>query len=336
MKAMRDVAALAGVSETTVSRVINGSSIVSAVTRKRVERAIRSLRYKPNLVASGLRKKNSLLVGLVVPEAVHFTFATLIQHIHQDCTARGFDVLVGCHGNRPETEERFIEGLIRRHVDGIIFTRVSDESRSLRLLERSKVPMVVIDRAVANERIAHVVVDNRAAGALAARHFAEGGHRRIACITGREKIALCRERLRGFSETLDEYGIGLPAQSVFPGDFKFESGIEGARALLSGRNRASAIWAQNDLMAAGVLKFCAASGIAVPGELSVVGMDNSGLSRMITPALSTVSQPFEEMCTEAVGLLMAAIHGTETYGERRMVEPHLIVRESSAPRRSPA
>ena len=135
MASMKDVARLASVSESTVSRVLNQSLPVEQDTRLRVQDAIRKLNYRPNLLAKGLRNRSGKLIGLVVPEIVHHTFASFIQFIEESVVARGCGLILGNHKNNPELEESFIDDLIRRNVDGIIFSRVSDESRVMRLIE---------------------------------------------------------------------------------------------------------------------------------------------------------------------------------------------------------
>jgi LacI family transcriptional regulator len=329
MASMKDVAKLANVSESTVSRVINRNIPVNDATRSRVENAVRRLNYRPNLLAKGLRLKSGHLIGLVVPEIVHHTFASFIHHIEESTVARGYNLIVGNHRDDPNLEERFIDMLVRRNVDGIIFSRVSDESRVMRIIHQTRVPVVVIDRAAEKEELASVVLDNYKAGVIAGEHLAGLGHRAIGCITGPMKISLCRERLAGFRDALARYGAVAPDGALFEGDFSFESGFAGAREMFGGHRDVSALWAQNDLMAIGVLKYLSGIGTAVPGDVSLLGMDDIALARMITPSLSTVIQPFEEICGKAVDLVLAMRDGERGIG-RIVIEPGLAVRDSTA------
>jgi DNA-binding LacI/PurR family transcriptional regulator len=330
MASMKDVAKLSGVSESTVSRVINQNIPVDEATRLRVEEAIGKLNYKPNLLAKGLRIKSSRIIGLVVPEIVHHTFSSFIQFIEESTLARGYALIVGNHKDDPEIEESFIDGLIRRHVDGIIFSRVSDESRVMKIISRSQVPVVVIDRAAEKEELASVVLDNRKAGILAGEHLVGLGHTRIGCIAGPLKIPLCRERLAGLREVLDRHGQSIPEDAVIEGDFKFESGIQAAEEILLNHPEITAIWAQNDLMAVGALKFLTNTGRTVPRDISLMGMDDIGLARMISPALSTISQPFEEICEKAVELLLSQKNGNGSSARKIVMDPGVVVRESTA------
>ena len=201
MASMKDVARLASVSESTVSRVLNQSLPVEQDTRLRVQDAIRKLNYRPNLLAKGLRNRSGKLIGLVVPEIVHHTFASFIQFIEESVVARGCGLILGNHKNNPELEESFIDDLIRRNVDGIIFSRVSDESRVMRLINQTGIPVVVIDRAVEQEEVASVVLDNHGPVCSQGSISGSAGHRKIACVTGPLKISLCRERLAGLDRS---------------------------------------------------------------------------------------------------------------------------------------
>ncbi len=330
MTSIRDVAKLADVSQSTVSRVINRTVPVDDATRKRVEAAIRALNYRPNLLAKGLRIKRSHLIGLVVPEIVHHTFASFIQFLEESAVARGYNLVVGNHKDDPSLEESFIDMLVRRNVDGIIFSRVSDESRIMKIIDSTRVPVVVIDRAAERESLASVVLDNFKAGQLAGNHLGSLGHRAVACLTGPLKISLSRERLAGFRDALSRYGAQVPNDAVFEGNFKFESGLEGAQAVLDRHPEITAIWAQNDLMAVGVLKYLRAIGRDVPREMSLMGMDDINLARMITPALTTVTQPFELICDKAVELLLSLRDGDGSSPGRIVMDPDLIVRDSTS------
>jgi len=327
---MKDVAKLANVSESTVSRVINSNIPVDAETRRRVETAVQKLDYKPNLMAKGLRIKRSHLIGLVVPEIVHHTFASFIQYLEEAAVARGYNLIVGNHRDDPSLEESFIDMLVRRNVDGIIFSRVSDKSRIMKFIDKARVPVVVIDRAAEHEELASVVLDNHRAGQIAGDHLGSLGHRAIGCVTGPLRIPLSRERLAGFRDALSRFGASLPDDAVFEGDFKFESGMRGAEAILRGHPEITAIWAQNDLMAVGVLKHLLEIGREVPAGMSLVGMDDITLARMITPALTTVTQPFEQICEKAVEMLLAMKEGDQSSPGRIILEPGLVVRDSTS------
>lgn len=329
MPSMKDVARIAGVSVSTVSRVINNNIPVEKEKRLKVEEAIRQLRYKPNLLAKGLRLKSSGIIGLVVPEIIHQTFVNFIHYVEEAAVENGFELILGNTNGDPGREERFIDSLIRRNVDGIIFSRVSDRSRVLNILEKTKVPIVIIDRFLENENIPSIVLDNYQAGFIAGSYLVKLKHRKIACIAGPLNIALCRERLRGFISALSEKEIQLPPNFVFEGDFKFESGIMAIKKFLCEGILISAIWAQNDMMAIGALKELKRNNIRVPENVSLIGMDNISSSEMVSPSLTTITQPFQEMCQSAVQLIINRIQKKELSPSRIVLEPSLIIRDST-------
>ena len=330
MSSIRDVAKLAGVSVSTVSRVLAGSQRVEKETKKKVEQAIETIGYQPNLLAQGLRSKRGSLIGLVVPEIHHETFSRFIEYIGDEVRIRGYSLITGNTHGQPEIEDEFIESLLRRHVDGIIFSRVSDRSRALRMIEKGKVPAVIIDRFLDNEDIPAIVMDNYGAGVLAAEHLISLGHQRFAVITGPQLIALCRERQKGFADSIERKGFALLQHNTYEGTFKFEAGVEAAERFLKNGIDFTAMWAENDLMALGAMNTFLRAGKKVPGEISIMGMDNTISSMLMIPSLTTISQPFAAMCSKAVEILFRLINGEECGEHKIVLPPSLIVRESTA------
>jgi DNA-binding LacI/PurR family transcriptional regulator len=331
MSSMKDVARLAGVSASTVSRVINQNIPVDEQTTLKVREAIQKLNYKPNLLAKGLRIKSGRLIGLVVPDFVPFhAFVDIIKYAEETAAQYDFNLILGNHYDNPDIEERFIDSLIRRSVDGIIFSRVSDESRVLKILHHRKIPIVVIDRALEDESVPSVTLNNVRAGEIVAEHFVRLGHRQIGCITGPRNISLCRERIKGFKSILDAHQIPFDDRHIFESDFKLESGLKGIQTLLRDHPKLTAVWAQNDVMAAGVIKELARRGLRVPENISLVGMDDISLAHMLTPALTTIRQPFKAMCMHAIELIIAQKEGREIPHKKIVLEPELIIRETTA------
>ncbi len=328
MGSMKDVANLAGVSISTVSRVLNKHYRVDDATRQKVEEAIRTINYRPNLMAQGLRSKVSNIIGLVVPHLMNESFMFFVNHIEKYARERGYILVIGNTEDQAETEERFIDSLIRRHVDGIIFSRVSDKSRVLRLIDSANIPVVSIDRILEQEEIAAVTLDNRKAGRMAAEYLIGLGHRDIATVTGPLDIGLCRDRYLGFCEGLAAQGVRFDQDRLFEGTFYFESGIAAVSHFWNQKKFPTAIFAQNDLMALGVMKELLQRGIKIPQQVSVMGFDNIPASSMIVPALSTIAQPYEDMARVAVDLLVN--DGGQTPKRHVKFDPSLVIRETTA------
>jgi LacI family transcriptional regulator len=332
MASMKDVARRAGVSISTVSRVISRKIPVDARTEQKVRAAIRELRYKPNLLASGLRSKSGRAIGLLVPRIADPFFCSLIDHVDRAVISHGYNLLLFNTNSDPDFEEQVIENMLSRRVDGIIFSMVSDESRAMELVSGVDVPVVMLDRVRDTEKLLSLVLDNTRAGRIAAEHLADLGHRRLACITGPQTIHLCIERLNGFRAALEERGIPVDDDCVVEGDFTFSSGVAAASRLAAVSPKVTAIWAQNDLMAAGVMKGMIGSGRRIPENLSIVGMDDVEVPILLQPPLTTIAQPIREMAEKAVEMIWDRMRGGSMQ-HRAILEPRIVIRESTAPPR---
>ena len=330
MSSIRDVARHAGCSTSTVSRVINNRDAVDPATRKKVLESIDILGYKPNLVAQGLRVKKGNLIGLVVPSGTEHAFGAVIRHSLDIAHEKGYNIIVVNSHEDPDLEESYISDLLRRNINGIIFSRVSDESRIMPKIMNRNIPIVVIDRAFENEKVPHVVLDNYKAGYIAGEYLSALEHVDIACITGSMKITLCRERFNGFQQALSERGIELLNNNVYEGDFSFQSGLTAIRTLgCEGGCRFTAVFAMNDLMALGVMKGLHSSGLKVPDDVSVLGMDDLEFGNMVTPALSSIHYPFGDMVEQALNLLLMQIEEERLVNDTIILDPHVSVKEST-------
>ncbi|MCE5256739.1 MAG: LacI family transcriptional regulator [Spirochaetaceae bacterium] len=342
MASLKDVARLAGVSTSTVSRVINKNIPVSEETTAHVEKAIRDINFKPNLVARGLRMKKAKLIGIVIPEFQHETFTSFVRFTEEYAELNGYNVIIGCTNSNYDKEERLLENLLRRNIDGIIFARISDKSHTLKVLDRTQLPAVIIDRTLEREDIPAVVIDNYASGRIAAEHLLSLGHRNFACITGPLDIAIVRERTAGFCETIKAAGGTIEDKAVVEGNFKYDSGVRAVDFLLDSGKKFTGIWAQNDYMAIGAMNRMAERGLKVPDEVSVMGLDNIETSWMLRPKLTTIAQPFREICRNAVDIIIRlSQEGSQEENKEKIkvvLQPELVLRETTAapPAKKPA
>jgi myo-inositol 2-dehydrogenase/D-chiro-inositol 1-dehydrogenase len=323
-----DVAEMAGVSPSTVSHVLNGTRKVSDSARRRVERAVKKLGYRPNDAARMLRDGRAKMIGLVLPDISNSFFAGLahsLEMLAYDRDAR----LVTCNSDYDRGRERaYIDDLVRRRVDGIIVAPAVPDAAFEAAVGATGLPVVVIDRVSDGGRLPSVAVDNAAGGALAAEHLYRLGHRRIGCIAHHPGLAESADRrLRGFVEALARRGAAPPADAIAYADFKVAGGAEAASRLLAEKPELTALFCANDPMAAGAIKAAAALGRAVPGDLSIVGFDDSLEAQVTQPPLTTVAQPIEAMAARAMELLRG---GGKGQGRVRLAA-RLIERQSSAP-----
>lgn len=308
---IEDVAAAAGVSIRTVSRVLNKSPKVNAETRSRIEAVIAQLRFRPSLRARAFAMRRSFLIGLVHNDRNALVLDSIQRGIVALTAARGYELIV--HPT-PLESGAAIDDVIgfaeRSRVDGlIILPPISGVAGLASALDAAQVPAVALS-SVPIEGFASVILsDERAAGRQVARHLLDLGHRRLAIINGPSDTASAMQRRAGFLEEIAHAGQASWVEEA-GGDYGFESGVAAADHLLGLARHPTAIFAANDIMAAGVLKVAANRGIAVPIDLSVVGFDGSVLTRMLTPALTSVHRPFGAMAAAAADQLIARIEGT--------------------------
>jgi LacI family transcriptional regulator len=326
-----DIARLSGVSNRTVSRVINRSSKVGEGTRERVQQVIDQLSYRPNAQARGLAARRSYLLGLIYdnPDALFIDEAQ--RGVLNVCREAGYELVIHPCGETDTLCTEVVGSVKRSKLDGVIVLPPLSEDHDLAgALAQEKVPYVRV-AAIALDTSDRVVVSNeRSAVATMAEYLVELGHRRIGYITGPEGRRSTRERLEGFTDALDRLGCAVPAEMIAVGAYSFESGIECARALLSRAERPTAIFASNDDMAAGVIQTATEMGLSVPGDVSVAGFDDSALATRIRPALTTIRRPVRAMARLAASKLIASIDGRLNDARTGVfLDPDLIVRDST-------
>ena len=330
MATMNDVARVANVSIATVSHVINGTRFVSAERVERVHAAMRELGYTPDATARSLRVGRTDTIGLVVPDNSNPFFAALARWIEEAGFEAGYTTILANSNERPDREHRYVSTLVSKRVDGLILSPSRGDHGTLRrLLENARIPVVVVDRDAALPNADVVVYDNEGGSFEATRHLLELGHTRIAYIAGPADASSATDRLRGFGRAIAV--AKLPEQPVVEADFHFEGGREATARLLDRGRELTALVAANDLMAAGAIRELVARGFSVPRDVSVIGFDDAPLAEMISPALTTMRQPLQDMAHTAVSMLLSRMTSGDGGAPVRKVLPtSLVVRDSTA------
>ncbi|MFV3406481.1 MULTISPECIES: LacI family DNA-binding transcriptional regulator [Pseudomonas] len=332
MATIKDVAALAGISYTTVSHVLNKTRPVSEHVRLKVEAAIAELDYVPSAVARSLKARSTATIGLLVPNSVNPYFAELARGIEDACERNGYCVILCNSDDDPQKQRSYLRVLLEKRIDGLVVASVGEDRDLLDSLRCVRTPMVIVDRALEGVEADLVRIDHEQGAYLATRHLLELGHRDIATIAGPQDTGVSQLRLAGFRRAMAEAGVSIAADGVLHSDFTSLGGHAAAARLLDGQ-RPTAIFAGNDMIGFGVLRAAAERNIDVPGELSVIGFDDIELSRYVYPALTTVGQSIRELGESAAALLLSRITAPrrgET--EQRIVAPRLVLRESTGPR----
>ena len=330
---IRDVAALAGVSRQTVSRVINDSDRVLPQTRERVEQAILELGYEPNAVARSMARGSTGILACLAPNLADYSFACIIEGAQAAAKEHGYFVLSATYPDK-ETFDKQVDQLVKGgRVDGLIIIHPYIEQQAWDL-PRSY-PIVFTGGGVhADQEMGNsVVLDDTAAGFEATRHLLDMGHREIAMITGPLEEICVQNRSLGFERALAESGLTINPHLVIEGNWQAASGYEAFQELWQRDGVSpSAIFAQNDLMAAGVLRAATERGIEVPDQLSVIGIDDIPLAPFLSPPLTTLRPDFEAIGRQAAGLLVRAMKATLPASQSRqlLVQANLIQRRSTA------
>ncbi|MEN1835063.1 LacI family DNA-binding transcriptional regulator [Pseudomonas lijiangensis] len=331
MATIKDVAALAGISYTTVSHVLNKTRPVSDPVRIKVEAAIAQLDYVPSAVARSLKAKTTSTIGLLIPNGINPYFAELARGIEDHCERNGFCVILCNSDDNPEKQRNYLRVLLEKRVDGLIVSSVGGDVSIAGGLAEVRTPLVIVDRELEGIEADMVRIDHEHGAYLATRHLLDLGHRDIACIGGPDNTVVADMRFVGYRRAMQEAGIEVLPEWTIHSDFTSSAGHEAAVGLLAG-NRPTAIFAGNDVIAIGVLRAAAERNIVVPRELSVIGFDDIQMSRYVYPALTTVGQSIMQLGETAAEMLLSRIVGTSTeLPGRRLVTPSVVVRESTAP-----
>ncbi|MCW2270852.1 HTH-type transcriptional repressor PurR [compost metagenome] len=332
MATIKDVAALAGISYTTVSHVLNKTRPVSEQVRLKVEAAIAELDYVPSAVARSLKARSTATIGLLVPNSVNPYFAELARGIEDGCERKGYCVILCNSDDNPQKQRSYLRVLLEKRIDGLIVASVGEDSDLLDSLAAVRTPMVIVDRALEGVEADIVRIDHEQGAYLATRHLLDLGHRDIACIGGPDNTSVAQLRLAGFERALAEARVTVAPERILSSDFTSLGGYAAAARLLEGQHP-TAIFAGNDMIGIGVLRAAAERNICVPSELSVIGFDDIQLSRYVFPALTTVGQSIRELGESAAALLLSRIaQPLRGAPEQRIVAPKIVLRESTAPR----
>jgi LacI family transcriptional regulator len=322
-----EVARAAGVSPSTVSRVLNGTTPVEPGKAARVQAAVARLGYVPNAFARSLLGHAGRSVGVLVPQLGDEFYGRVVTGIEDALKGGGYHMVCSLGHDDRRAEAEAIAMFLETRAAGLVLVSDHVPERDILALARARHPIVLINRFIP-ELAAHAIrIDNVYSGALATRHLLGLGHTRIAHIAGSLSRSGARERLEGYHLALREGGIARDDRLVFEGDFTEEGGREAvARAL--GSADFTAVFAANDRMAAGAIAAIREAGLRVPADVSVVGFDNTAISRFTYPTLTTVDYPVTSMGRQAAEHLLQLIAGADP-APLPLIQPRLVERDST-------
>ena len=307
MATIREVARFAGVSEATVSKYLNGTRIRDSNARA-VEEAIRALNFRPNEMARGLRTSRSMTVGVLLPQLDNLFFTGIIQSVDAALEEAGYNALVCSCRSDTDREQKRLDLLRRKKIDGLIAVPTTSASSFVRSLDG--LPTVLIDRIV--EGCVSVLTDNEAAAGMAAEELIRAGHRRIGLLTGPDSNYTPVERRAGFLAACRARGFEPDPRLLRSGEYTAESGARMTRELLSLCEPPTAFFATNNELTVGCVTALAEAGLLPGRDVSFVGFDNRILAEALRPRLTVVLQPVEEIGRRAAETLLRRIAGEKT------------------------
>lgn len=329
---VRDVAAEAGVSPSTVSRVLRGTVSVSAEKRRAVLEAVAKLGFHPNALARALKTRRTHVIALIIPDITNPYYAEIARGV-EDCTwSKGYVTIVANTANDPSREDAYLRVLQENRVDGVVIAVAGSGGPHLKAF-MAGVPVVTVGRELGGGlRTDAVVVDNVAGMRAATEYLLSLGHRDIAFIGGNPAVSSSHARLLGYKQALEAAGIPVRGEWVLPGDFSIASGASAVERLRQDR-MPTAIVCANDLSAIGAMRALKQRGLRIPSDISVVGFDDIPIATEVEPPLTTVAQPVRQMGEKAVGLLLDRTEGRRKRAKRVVLAAQLVVRESTGERK---
>jgi len=328
---MRQIAARARVSVGTVSHVINNSAGVRQEVRKRVLDAIERLGYQPSLLARGLRRNQTTILGMIIPDISNPFFPLVVRGVEDIAYQNSYRLMLCNTDNDAQKEQVYFDELRAYRMAGLIVIPSAD-SRLVPMAAASggEIPVICLDRCPEGWKGDTVTVDNAEGAYQAARYLLELGHRRIATIAGQLHVTSGVERLKGFKRALREAGVSIAQEYIQEGRFDRLSGYEKGLMLLQFSPRPTAIVAANDLVALGVLAALREMGLRCPEDVSLVGFDDQEIASFTNPALTTVAQPAYQMGARAAALLFERLRGEDVAAQQVVMKATLRVRDSAA------
>jgi len=326
---IHDVAARAGVSTATVSRVLSESGPVSLRSRRKVLAAAKALGYRPNAIATSLRQRRTFTVGMLVPDITNPFFSGVAQAVHRVLFGQGLSLLLVDTDHSIEAERRFAYHFEARRVDGLIV--ISNDSSSAFFEELAgRVPAIVLVDRPRSDRLDSVRVDNHAGALQAVAHLATRGRRKLAIVSGPMSLLSSRERLEGFRAALKLHNLPEFPQYEAVTGFSVEQGVAETRRLLELAAPPDAIFAGNNTLGIGAVSAIKALGRRIPQDVALIIFDDLYLAEAADPPLTVIAQPVTDIATTAAGLLLEQLqHPSEWSPKEILLRPQLILRRST-------
>jgi DNA-binding LacI/PurR family transcriptional regulator len=331
---IRDVAKIAGVSISTVSHVINKTRYVSPELRKKVNDIMKKLDYEPNLLASSLKTKKTGTIGLVISDSSNLFFAFMQTYIENIFTSQGFSLIVSNSHYDLEKEIEVLKMMRSKRVDGILIVPENIDSRQMESIDRSGIPIVIIEREIQGAKLDSVLIDNRIGSFNATEYLIGLGHRRIGYLDRMVDKSHSIERKKGYLSALRKNNIEIREELIIRSGFSCEDGYKATKYLINLKESASAILTFGDFAALGSIKYIYDKGLSVPDDISIIGFTDMPICDYTRPSLTTIKYPVSEIAKASSNILLSRIKEPNGFHKKKIIlKPKLIIRESTAKRK---
>ena len=326
---IKDIAEMAGVSISTVSRVINDSKPVNEDVRKRVLEAMKQTNYRANTLLTTIVHNDSSLIGVIIPEFSNTVLTELVEGMNKIAKLYGYDVVISLTDGTLENELHYLQQFRSLSVNGVIFVGSQLDEKHLTILKEADIPCVAAGQISDIPSIPSVHVDNITASYEAVKYLIQKGHRKIAMMKGPGDMAVGGHRFKGYQQALMDASLLLQKEWVVESGISLEDGITAMKQIAESSSMPTAVFCATDSMAIGAMNYLIDHGYRIPEDVSVFGFDGSLMSRMVRPKLSTVDYSAMEMGMTATRSLIKLIKGERVNPQHYNVTHHLAIREST-------
>ena len=332
MTTIKDIARQAGVSITTVSRVLNNTAPVNEETRKSILKAIEEYNYTPSIMAQGMRTKKSKTLSVIIPDYKNPFYHELFKYMEDAARKEGYHVIVTSTGEDAVDEIGYIKDLVNRNIDGIvIFSYKGDKETVKYLVELSStLPVIFMDNLQLSKPVNMVYTDGYVGIKEITRHLINLGHKEIAFIKPLSGYKSANDRYDGYMDMLSEAGLTFRPELVYEGNFHIESGYKAAEFFFTGEKlKPTAIVSSTDLMAIGAMNYIKFKGLRVPEDVAIAGFDDIYISKIMFPPITTYKQPLKDIADEAIKQLIHKINHPSAKSKKVVLNGELVVRRST-------
>jgi LacI family transcriptional regulator len=338
---IREIAKLAGVSSATVSRVINGSNLVTAETTRRIQQIIRDFNFVPNRSAAHLKSGKSQIYGAIVPDLTNPFFMELVKVFEELLVENEFELLVANTDFHPSRMQMSIQRMLLRRVDGVAVLGSEHEAAALESLAQNRIPVVTTDNYRTAPGMSDIILDFRGGMAQLIQHLKDFGHKHIGFIGGSEGLATSRVRRESFLDAVVKTGLSSRDGWIIAGDYRISGGVKGMEAILRQEEIPTAVVTANDLTAIGALRKAHERGLRIPEDISVAGCDDIEMSDIVYPPLTTLRISRSEYAQMLFDALQVGAEDLTRPGKVFTLPMKMVIRQSTGPaprpgRRHPA